>query len=164
MRDIPQEALEVRLKPGELVVCHEPHQIVTILGSCIAVTMFNSRLGLAAMCHAMLPAPNFQHSADEASMPFKYASSAIPAMAAVFRRACLQPHEVEVKIFGGANVIASSASSGRTGIGYANVHYARKLILEEGFQIQASNVGGLRGRKIIFNTQSGRVLHKHLSQ
>jgi chemotaxis protein CheD len=156
--------LEVRLKPGDLVVCREPRQIVTILGSCIAVTMFNARLGLAAMCHAMLPAPNFQHSADEAAMPFKFVSTAVPAMAAEFRRAHIQPHEVEVKIFGGANVIAGSAASGRIGIGYANVHHARQLILEEGFQIKAANVGGLRGRKIIFHTQSGRVLHKHLSQ
>lgn len=154
----------MRLRPGDLVVCREPRQIVTILGSCIAVTMFNARLGLAAMCHAMLPVPKSQQAAEETAMPFKYVSSAIPAMAAVFRRACLQPHEVEVKIFGGANVIASSGCSGRTGVGYSNVHHARKLILEEGFQIKASNVGGLRGRKIIFNTQSGRVLHKHLSQ
>ena len=97
-------------------------------------------------------------------MPFKYVSSAIPAMVAVFRRACLQPHEVEVKIFGGANVIAGSAASGRICIGSTNVHHARNLLFQEGFQIKAANVGGLRGRKIVFSTLTGRVLHKHLSQ
>ncbi len=97
-------------------------------------------------------------------MPYKYVSNAIPAMVAVFHRACLQPHEVEVKIFGGANVIVSSAANGRVGIGSTNVHHARMLLLQEGFQIKAANVGGLRGRKIIFNTLTGRVLHKHLSQ
>jgi chemotaxis protein CheD len=126
--------------------------------------MFNARLGLAAMCHAMLPAPKTHQEVEESAMPFKYVSSAIPAMVAVFRRACLHPHEVEVKIFGGANVIAKTAFSERIGIGSTNVHHARELLLQEGFQIKAANVGGLRGRKIIFNTLTGRVLHKHLSQ
>ena len=55
----------LRLKPGELLICREPHEVTTVLGSCVSITMFNARLGLAAICHAMLPSPGPQVRAED---------------------------------------------------------------------------------------------------
>jgi len=44
------------LQPGELLVTQEPQWVITLLGSCVAVTMFNARFRLAAICHGLLPA------------------------------------------------------------------------------------------------------------
>ena len=41
--------------PGELVLAREPTILATILGSCIGVTFWSARLGIGALCHAMLP-------------------------------------------------------------------------------------------------------------
>lgn len=46
---------QVYLKPGELYIAQEPTIILTILGSCIGATFWNRRLGVGALCHAMLP-------------------------------------------------------------------------------------------------------------
>lgn len=45
----------IYLKPGEVVVARKPVLVSTVLGSCVAVTMFSPDCGFGAICHAMLP-------------------------------------------------------------------------------------------------------------
>jgi chemotaxis protein CheD len=156
----------LRLQPGELIITQEPQWVITLLGSCVTVTMFNARFRLAAMCHAMLPKPHGRNvpgpGPDEY---FRYMSHAIPAMVERFARLGLPPGEVEVKMFGGGNVIdlGGDPHDDRL-IGAANIAKAQKLLKAAHFQIVAQNVGGDRGCKIVFNTSSGEVLHKRLSR
>ena len=85
-------------------------------------------------------------------------------MAEAFRRAGLKPADIEVKLFGGANLI--NRHDGRPCphcVGPANVRMATRMLQEENLLIRASNVGGGRGRKIVFNTLTGEVMHKHLA-
>ena len=135
-----------------------------MLGSCVAVTMYNRRMALAAMCHGMLPKPrNGEAISETDDQRFRYLSLAIPAMSDRFRHAGIQPGQIEVKLFGGSNLInMAGAPSNDIWIGSANVALARTLLDERHLRIRAENVGGTRGRKILFNTQTGEVLHKHL--
>jgi len=159
------ELAPFHLKPSELFVSREPYEVTTVLGSCVAVTMFSARLSLAAICHAMLPAPDEGRCPDVRSLePFKFVTCVVPAMAEAFRRAGLNPAEIEVKLFGGANLI--NRHDGRPCpdcVGPANVRMAIRMLQEEDLFIRASNVGGGRGRKIVFNTLTGEVMHKHLA-
>lgn len=153
-----------RLSPGDLLITSEPQWVLTLLGSCVAVTMFNARACRAAICHAMLPEPRHRTShcttQDEC---FRYVSHAIPNMASHFFDLGLMPHEIEVKMFGGGNVIdLGDAPHGQQEIGSANVLMAREVIAALRLQVKAERVGGNSGCKIIFNTQTGQVLHKHL--
>lgn len=155
--------VQLCLKPGELLISREPYEITTVLGSCVAVTMFNRRFGLAAICHAMLPHPFPGGCDDQAeAQTYKYVINVLPEMARAFRRTGILPNEVEVKMFGGANVIGHGDDRASQGIGSDNVRLARRLIGREGLKIKASNVGGHTGRKILFNTVTGQVFHKHL--
>lgn len=157
---------QVHLQPGEVLVTQKSQWVITLLGSCVAVTMFNARFHLAAICHAMLSRP--RGKGPPCSSPaqcFRYLSDAIPAMARRFSLLGLQPHEVEVKLFGGGDVIELGGDPHRNhSIGNANIVTAYQLLNEAGFQINAENVGGDRGRKILFNTESGEVLLKRLSR
>lgn len=152
------------LKPGELLVTHEPTLVTTVLGSCVAVTFFSPRLRLAAICHAMLPRPKQRGSVpEESDTRFKYLSEAIPYMAEKFARLGISPLEVDVKLFGGGNVIGGKQPDRpERRLGSVNVQTARDLLEAASFQIRASNVGGDRGRKILFDTSTGEVRHKHL--
>lgn len=157
----------LRLKPGELFIGREPAEITTVLGSCVAVTLFHLRSGLAAICHAMLPCPHPCPDTDTLKVgdqPFKYVCYAIPEMAAAFRRAGVPAAEIAAKMFGGANVLGTRGESPSSqSVGPANVRLARRLLQQEGLTLKASNVGGQRGRKLVFNTLTGEVLHKHLA-
>jgi chemotaxis protein CheD len=157
---------QVYLKPGELLVSHEPVSVVTVLGSCVAVTFYSARLRVAAICHAMLPRPKHPRAAsvEPEGERFKYLCEALPHMIAQFRQLGLSPLEVDVKLFGGGNVIGSKdADHPERWLGNVNVQTARALLDAEGFNIRAANVGGDRGRKIIFHTGTGEVRHKHLA-
>lgn len=155
---------QVHLQPGEVLVTQEPQWVITLLGSCVAVTMFNARFRLAAICHAMLSQPRTAVTPCSApAQQFRYLSDAIPAMAQHFFRLGLRPDEVEVKVFGGGDVIDMGGEPHNDhSIGQANIITAHKLLNGAGFQIKARNVGGDRGCKIVFNTESGKVLHQRL--
>lgn len=157
---------QVHLQPGELLVTREPKWVITLLGSCVAVTMHNPRSRLAAICHAMLPAPHGSRAgADKPAECFRFLSHAIPAMLEPFHHAGLQAKEVEVKVFGGGNVIDLGAGLPHERlIGTANVAAARRLLHHAGLSICAENVGGGRGCKIVFNTHTGAVLHQCLTR
>ena len=157
---------QVHLQPGELLVTQEAQWVITLLGSCVAVTMYNARFRLAAICHAMLPMPHGKDAqAGNSSGAFRYLSGVIPAMVGHFCRLGLQPDEVEVKIFGGGSVIDMGGDPhSDCSIGEANIAKARMLLQSARFRIKAQSVGGNHGCKILFNTGSGEVLHKHLSR
>lgn len=160
----PPKLVTIRLKPGELLICHEPCEVTTVLGSCLAVTMFNARLSLAAICHVMLPDPGLGCRPDTTpDCPFKFVSTAIPAMTDAFRRASARPEEIEVKMFGGGNVLVQSGPGEGRGIGQANIQLAELLLQRANLRIKAYSVGGHCGRKIVFNTLTGEVFHKHLT-
>jgi chemotaxis protein CheD len=127
--------------------------------------MFCRRLHLAAICHAMLPEPASGEVSDE-SQPdrFRYMACVLPAMIAAFRRAGVQSEEIQVKLFGGAHVLRpDDPPDYDRGVGHSNVSMARLLLEKESLRIVASNAGGHRGRKVLFDTRTGQVFHKFLS-
>jgi hypothetical protein len=66
--------------------------------------------------------------------------------------------EVEVKLFGGGDVLVMTANSKRPSVGTMNCEVAIKVLAEEGFAVNASSLGGTRGVNIHFNTETGEVL------
>lgn len=154
---------QVYLKPGELLMTYEPCLVTTVLGSCVAVTMFYARLRFAGICHGMLPEPKQGFAGEDDPERFKYLSEAIPFMIARFRNLGVEPQEVEVKIFGGGNVLGfENSSQSRKLVGSVNIEIAREMVEKAAMSIKAGSVGGDSGRKILFNTQTGEVLHKYL--
>ena len=151
----------VYVSPGDLIVAERPSMLVTVLGSCVAATMFHRRLGLAAMCHGLLPNGGREREGD----PFRYVTSAVRHMADRFRSAGARPNEIEVKLFGGADVLEVSdmaVCSGAT-VGARNTEAALRALESEGLRVIASDMRGRRGRKIFFNTETGEVFLKRLS-
>jgi chemotaxis protein CheD len=146
-------------------VTQDPQWVITLLGSCVAVTLYSPRFRLAAICHAMLPGPCPEtSSAARDPRRFRFMSCAIPEMLARFQMAGLGPSEIEVKMFGGGNVLDLGDASGKhRWIGAENITAARQFLHAARLAIRAENVGGNCGCKIAFNTLSGEVLHKSLS-
>jgi chemotaxis protein CheD len=66
--------------------------------------------------------------------------------------------EVEVKLFGGGDVLVMASSAKRPTVGRLNSEAAMKVLEEEGFGVSASSLGGNRGVNIHFNTETGEVL------
>jgi chemotaxis protein CheD len=149
----------VYLKPGELFTAERPTLITTVLGSCVAITMFVERLGVGSICHAMLP----RNPPSNAIDTFRYVDSSILYMIEDLGAAGVKRNEIEVKLLGGADVLDRVEGSPAS-VGQQNIKEAMDIIRKEKLELAACDVGGESGRKIVFYAHTGRVLLKRINK
>jgi chemotaxis protein CheD len=154
---------EVYLQPGESRLVREPTILRTLLGSCVGVAFRAPRLGLGALCHPMLPRfPTKPPLPLNRAAGRRYVDFAIRELAERFDVLGAHRNEIEVKLFGGGDVLATGKDSTRPTVGSLNIEVALKVLEEGGFNVLASSLGGRRGVNIYFNTQTGEVkLQRH---
>jgi chemotaxis protein CheD len=149
---------DLNLQPGELYLARSPAILRTILGSCVGVTFWSKRLCAGAMCHGVLPrCPSGGCGAISPSDGHRYVDFSIRYLAREFDALGASPQELEVKLFGGSDVLPV-ARGGKATVGAQNCAAALQVLDEEGFTISASDLGGKRGRRIHFHTGTGKVL------
>ena len=131
----------------------------TLLGSCVGIAFRVPRLGIGALCHPMLPRlPAKLGMLLNRSSGRRYVDYAIRDLARQFDALGASRSEIEVKLFGGGDVLVMAASTTRPTVGKLNGEVAMKVLAEEGFGVTASSLGGKRGINIHFNTETGEVL------
>lgn len=145
------------LYPAELYVSKSPYQINTILGSCIAVCLFDPVLQIGGMNHYMLPYWNGQGLASP-----KYGNIAIEKLIDKMISLGCNKNNLKAKIFGGGEVIETQVVQFH--IGTRNIEVARLTLEEKKIPIVSSSVGGKLGRKIEFLTLNGDVRQKYVQK
>lgn len=164
MPDLEAELAEVYLQPGEMFLAREPTMIRTLLGSCVGVTFWSERLGIGALCHAMLPrCPDGCSMGVSPEVGYRYVDFCIRDLARKFDSLGAHRTEVQVKLFGGADVLLGSKDAPiRDSVGSLNCDTALEVLRTEGFQIAASSLRGKSGLNIRFNTGNGEVQLRRL--
>jgi chemotaxis protein CheD len=161
MNTFEAELPAIYLKPGEMFVSDKPASISTVLGSCISVTFFNPRLRIGAICHGLLPMCKKENPCDgSCDEGFRYVDCSIKCMCKTFKSLGIEPSEIEVKIFGGADTIFKDGNTESVGI--QNTKIALSMLKDRNLKLKASDTGGSRGRKLIFFSHTGEVLVKRL--
>lgn len=160
MIDTKSEIGDVYLQPGELFLAREPTIIRTILGSCVGATFWSAHLGIGALFHAQLPKCPMGRSANlNLATGTRYVDFSIRHLARQFDELGVHRSELQVKLFGGADVLlGDSESLLKPTVGSMNCDAALETLSTEGFRVMASSVRGTRGRKIQFHTRTGEVL------
>ncbi|HXJ22921.1 MAG TPA: chemotaxis protein CheD [Polyangia bacterium] len=129
-----------------------PHTIMTILGSCVSVCLWDRRGRGGGMNHYLLP-----RRGTGGQLSPRYGDVAIPALVRGLVARGSAPEDLRAKIFGGAHVVPGGDPSGKT-LGAQNVEVALELLAADGVQILSDDVGGKRGRKLAFNPVDGTAL------
>jgi len=147
----PPRGTGIYLHPGQAFASAEPAVLTTILGSCVAVCLWDSSLRAGGMNHFLLPSPM-----GPEPDPARFGSAAVPMLlerlyALGARRATLQ-----AKVFGGA-WLSDAFSGGEDHLGRRNAEIAMSVLRREGIAVVAEDVGGRRGRKVVFDTHEGAV-------
>jgi chemotaxis protein CheD len=160
MVELPPVLPDLNLQPGELYLARGPAILRTILGSCVGVTFRSARLGAGALCHGVLPRCPESWPPDTDSVEgHRYVDFSIRHLAQRFDALGARRSELEVKVFGGADVLPSEgARPDKPTVGTLNCQAAIEVLAEEGLTIIASDLGGVRGRRIHFHTGTGDVL------
>lgn len=144
------------LLPGEIFSSKKPHAVDTILGSCIAVFLWDTLLQCAGINHYMLPLSN-----KEGIESFKYGNVAIPELINRMQKMGCNKKNIIAKIFGGSEIAHSNSAFN---IGSRNIALAQDILKKAQIPIASFSVGGNLGRKVIFYTNSGEVLINYIKQ
>jgi chemotaxis protein CheD len=121
-------------------------------------------LGVAALCHPMLPSyPSRGAVKLSLAAGRRYVDFTIRDLARQFDTLGASRREIEVKLFGGGDVLIFDDRSSRPTVGRLNCESALKVLGDEGFAVSASSLGGTSGIHIEFNTESGEVLLRRLA-
>jgi len=145
------------LTPGNIFVSREGYHVTTILGSCVSVCLWDPVIKAGGINHFMLPLWN----GDGLASP-RYGNIAIRKLIAKMLDLGAEKRRLQAKVFGGGDVI----KMGNTfmNIGERNIITAEDVLEREGIPVIGKDVGGTRGRKIIYNTATNEVLLKRLKK
>ena len=141
---------------GQIHVDRSPAAISTVLGSCVAVCLYDSGIQLGGMNHYLLPFWN----GNGLQSP-KFGNISIPKLIEAMLENGASIRRMEAKVFGGASMNKNVSEAMM--IGKKNILVAREILEEYKIKVVAQDVGGYSGRKIQLNLEYGKVLMKYSS-
>lgn len=149
------EISDVTLSPGEFHFGGGSTRIHTLLGSCVAITLWHPVKHIGGMCHYLLPSRGLNQRSTEGH----YADEAVQLFLKEIQKAHTHPRDYEVKLFGGGNMFESLGhKSGPSSVSQNNIISGKTLLKQHGFaSIKANDVGGMGHRKIYLELWNGDV-------
>jgi chemotaxis protein CheD len=143
------------LYPATIFASKTPHEVSTVLGSCVAVCLWDNQQKIGGINHYMLPLWNGEGLATP-----KYGNVAIHKLIEKMMSLGSNPQNMVAKIFGGAQQLEKGKSI--FNVGERNVTLAIDTLKEANIPIVSFNTQGDRGRKLKFSTHTGEVLMKYV--
>jgi len=145
-----------KILPGEFYVTSHGEMIATVLGSCISACVRDVKLGIGGMNHFMLPSQN-EHSSEQwgsnaNTAETRYGNWAMEHLLNTLYKMGSRKQDLEVKLFGGGQVMASM-----TDVGQRNILFVYDYLRKEGMQVTAADVGDVFSRKVLFFPDTGSV-------
>jgi chemotaxis protein CheD len=154
----PAEAIDIFLQPGEFYFGEGHTRIRTLLGSCVAITLWHPGRRIGGMCHYLLPRRPRGTSAPVRPLDGRYAEDAFRMFLRELLASGTSAADYQVKLFGGARMLEAEADTRhRAGIAERNVEFGRAAIAEGGFRLCAEDLGGRGHRNIALDLWSGDV-------
>ena len=145
---------QVYLHAGQLVVSPRPTAVVTVLGSCVAVCLHDPVARVGGVNHFLLP-----HHVERERSP-RFGTVAVPELLSQLLQAGARHDALTAKVFGGSNVIGAMSRGRR--LGEENAALALRLLAEAHIPVLFQDVGGSRGRKLVFLTDEGTAWVRQL--
>lgn len=150
----PNTPHEIYLLPGELHCASEPSVISTVLGSCVAVCLWDKVRRVGGINHFVLP-----RDVDGRVSP-RYGDAAIDQLKQLLLSSGSHVEHIKAKVFGGANVLPVN-SAGDT-VGSKNIELALERLRSHGIPLIAQATGGGSGYMVKFNSSSGKATIRKL--
>jgi chemotaxis protein CheD len=138
------------LKQGELAIVSGEMKVFTILGSCIAVVLWDEGTRIGGVNHFMLP-----HWSNKGNPDLRYGDVAITELHDKVILAGAVRKRLTAKVFGGASMLKFDQAV--FNVGLRNIEVAKQKLTELGIPIVEEMTGGTAGRKILFNPYDGNV-------
>ena len=118
------------VEPGYIYFSKKPAMLRAVVGTCVAVCLWDTKLGHGGMNHFLMP----KVTERERATP-RYGNVAVAALIRIMEE----------------------AGSKREHLIAQNVLAARESLTRKGIPIVSEDTGGMLGRKIVFDTRTGEL-------
>lgn len=161
LRELPR----VDVAPGAYHVVEDGRVLSTLLGSCVAVCLYDPIRRLIGMNHFLLA--RRRQTVDGSLLVSEAGRYGIHAMELLINAMLKQGAErrrLRAKAFGGGNVLGRECGKGEDFfcIGALNVRFVREFLSNEGIPVVAADLGGNIGRQIHFSPKDFTVFVKKI--
>lgn len=146
---------EIQVGIADYKVTTAPQKLITLgLGSCVGVVLYDSVTKVGGLLHIMLPDST---QFNNVTKPAKFADTGIPLMIDEIRRLGGNPARLTAKLAGGAQMFSGLDEKFILNIGQRNSAMVHNVLKKIGIRVLAEELGGNRGRTMIFDTSNGQV-------
>jgi chemotaxis protein CheD len=135
--------------PGQIFVATAPAAVTTILGSCVAVCLWDPARRIGGMNHFMLP----QFANAGVASP-RFGNVAMEQLVEQMQVVGARIPMLQARVYGGSCMFEQMRAPGGH-LGQKNADVAREFLRRRGIEIVETAVGGTRGRRLTFHTDEG---------
>jgi len=133
------------VKPGEIVLVHDGTLLISVVSVGVVVCIWENGGPMAAMAHFVEPRTD-----DVRRATGRFGNVSIPKLLQMVSEST-PSGKIEAQIFGGA------IPPRGFGMGEQNIAMARKILSTRNIPIVSEDIGGTKGRKLMFDTKTGHV-------
>lgn len=148
---------DIFLRPGELYFGRLNAALTTVLGSCVAVTLWHKRERFAGMCHFVLPACDKPLDLADQRKIGRYADNAFSWLLARIQEETFPAGEYRVGVFGGGCMFPSALCEKGIDVGSRNVRAAEALLASHRMAIHQQGTSGHFYRRVRLDGRSGEI-------
>jgi len=136
------------LEPGYIYLPEKGTLVACSLGSCVVISIYDKKLNIGGLAHFLFPMTR-----DRDKYTPRYGNVSILTLLKMFKARGSKRRDLEAQIFGGAHRPKYFTRN----IGLENVKLARRALNHFGIRIVSEDIGGEKGRVVVFNTGSNEV-------
>ncbi len=129
--------------------------ITYALGSCIGISLYDTRIKLGALIHIMLPTCP---PSDKSKNVYKFADTAISETVRKLSIMGGLKSSYVCKIAGGAQMFETNSTSAVANVGKHNIAAVKAALAKEGIRISSEQTGGKTARTMILDVTTGQVI------
>jgi len=144
----------VKVLPGEYFVSNQDIVIMTVLGSCIAACIWDSKAAVGGMNHFMLP------DGDANDTSGRYGSFAMEMLINEMIKLGARRENMQAKVFGGGAVMSGFTT---INVGERNTRFVMNYLHTERITVVSKDVLDVYPRKVVFFPTTGKAMVKKLA-
>ncbi len=151
---INENEIEVRI--GEMQISTSPKILKAILGSCVAVILYDKVNLVGGLAHIFLPRKSMSLK-NEVQPDSRFADTAVPTLLDAVIKTGANKHNLVAYIVGGNNVLNYKRHEGKLTIAEQNIKASVDAIQKENLFMINLGVGKETGTKVKFYLRTGDV-------
>ncbi|HUW42154.1 MAG TPA: chemotaxis protein CheD [Rectinemataceae bacterium] len=163
MRYSADHAGRIVVQPGGQFVTREKTVVSTLLGSCVAVCLYDESSGVSGMNHFLLAHHRYpRHLPMTASEAGRFGIHAMELLVNEMMKLGADRKRLKAKAFGGGHLFVSVCLDNFPCVGDVNRRFIKEYLALEGIPLVSEDLGGERGRVIYFHTDTHQVFRRYV--